>query len=80
MGGVGVEALMGHLSSSLPEGQCGLRRSLKVVGREGGGCSAKIGGQSAAVSPELDLRSVLLTVPEAHGKRMLTFLADVPLD
>lgn len=75
---LGVEALMRHLSSSRPEGQCALRRSLKVVWREEGGCSAKIRGQSAGVGPGLD--PVLLTVPEVHGERMLTFLAGVPLD
>lgn len=69
---------MRHLSSSRPEGQCGLRRSLKVVWREEGGCSAKLRGQSAGVGPGLD--PVLLTVPEVHEERTLTFLADVPLD
>lgn len=65
---------MRHLSSSLPEGQCGLRRSLKVVWREEGGSAAKIKGQGAGVGPGL------LTMPEVHGERMLTFLAGVPLD
>lgn len=65
---------MRHLSSSLPEGQYGLRRSLKVAGREEESCSARIRGQGASVGPGL------LTVPEMHGEGMLTFLADVPLD
>lgn len=80
MGGVGCEALMRHLSSSLPDRQCGLRRSLKVVWKEEVGCSAKIRGQSAGVGPGLDPLPALSAMPEVHRERTLTFLADVPLD
>lgn len=45
-----------------------------MVWREEGGCAAKIKGQGAGVGPGL------LTMPEVHGERMLTFLAGVPLD
>lgn len=71
---------MGHLSSSLQ--RCGLRRSLKVVGKEEVGCLARfyVRGQSVGLGPGLGPLAVLLTMPEVQRERMLAFLADVPLD
>lgn len=76
-----MEDSLGHLSSSLQ--QCGLRRSLKVVGKEEVGCLARIcvrGQCAASLGPGLGPLAMLLTVPEVQGERMLAFLADVPLD
>lgn len=74
-----MEALTGHLSSSFPGGQCGLRRSPEVMGKEEVGCSARlcVRAQSARLDPRLGplLTCTLDGARSMERERVLAFLA-----